>query len=449
MQLKKISFNVINLTQLFFVTLLMLQLAGCTSFGKGVVQALLEKSEEQDTRVCQIRGKAFDGLQTSLLNKQKKTKVLMIHGVGDHTPGYATQFLEKLARDLSLDSRSGNYKEIQLRSANSDNLGSLRIAHLFNAEDGRELYFYELTWSEITREEKALLAFDNSGDYSFRRAKINNMLKTFTNDTGPDPIIYLGKSQELILAAFSQSFCWMLISDWDNLPENGEHICLGVSETNIEHLQQDEYVFVSHSLGSRITIDGLQRIARLLANPETFIRSGEKLIQKRQSRELITKAGKKVTLSNKAIDALRQKRIKIFMLSNQLPMLQLGRELPEITGQQANYCTPDAPNYAERMLSETEIIAFSDPNDLLSYAIPPGFSEKYLDSRLCPSVTNININIAHVADLFGISDLANPLEAHVGYDSDDRVVALIAKGLGNEHSAELIKERCEWTKITE
>lgn len=166
-----------------------------------------------------------------------------------------------------------------------------------------------------------------------------------------------------------------------------------------------------------------------------------------RSRELITQAGKKVILSNKAIDALRQKRIKIFMLSNQLPMLQLGRELPEIAGQQTNYCTPDAPNYGERMLSETEIIAFSDPNDLLSYAIPPGFSEKYLDSRLCPSVTNININIANVTDLFGISDLANPLEAHVGYDSDDRVVALIAKGLGNKHTAEIIKERCEWTKI--
>jgi hypothetical protein len=35
----------------------------------------------------------------------------------------------------------------------------------------QRLTFYELTWSEITREEKALLAFDNSGEYDFRQAR--------------------------------------------------------------------------------------------------------------------------------------------------------------------------------------------------------------------------------------------------------------------------------------
>jgi len=49
-------------------------------------------------------------------------------------------------------------------------------------------------------------------------------------------------------------------------------------------------------------------------------------------------------------------------------------------------------------------------------------------------------------DALGFADLANPLEAHVGYDQDDRVIGLIAHGIGNQQSSPLIKQRCEFTK---
>ncbi len=176
-------------------------------------------------------------------------------------------------------------------------------------------------------------------------------------------------------------------------------------------------------------IDGMQRIAHLLANTAKY-----------------EDPSRGVVVTEKTIQALQNKNIPIFMLSNQLPMLQLGRELPEVAGQQASYCDPKGAHYNKRMVSETSLIAFSDPNDLLSYGIPPGFSEKYLDSRLCANITNVNINIAKVMDAFGLSDLANPLEAHVGYDRDDRVIELIAHGIGNEKTSPLIKQRCEFTK---
>lgn len=102
MQPQTLSFSDISLTRLFFVMVLMSQLVGCTSFGKGVVQALLEKSEEQDTRVCQIRGKAFDGLQTSLLNKPLEAHVgydsddrvvaLIAKGIGNE---YAAELIKE------------------------------------------------------------------------------------------------------------------------------------------------------------------------------------------------------------------------------------------------------------------------------------------------------------------------------------------------------------------
>jgi hypothetical protein len=258
---------------------------------------------------------------------------------------------------------------------------------------------------------------------------MNAMLKKFSNDTGPDPIIYLGESRVPILAAYAQSFCWMATKEWKELPDSGKHACLGLNDASADRIANNNYVIISHSLGSRIVMDGTQRIASLLANPEKQLGSNTK-----------------VNISTKAVQALQNKRIPIFMLSNQLPMLQLGRELPEVAGQDASYCEPQGANYKKRMLKETEIIAFSDPNDLLSYGIPPGFAEKYIDSRLCAKITNVNINIAKVMDAFGLTDLANPLEAHVGYDTDDRVVAMIAKGIGNTGTSPLIKQRCEFVK---
>ena len=101
------------------------------------------------------------------------------------------------------------------------------------------------------------------------------------------------------------------------------------------------------------------------------------------------------------------------------------------------------------MVAKTPVIAFSDPNDLLSYAIPFDFADKYLDSRLCIDVTNVNINVAKVYDVFGLGKLANPLDAHVGYDNDDRVIGLIARGIANEQVAPLVREKCQWTETIE
>jgi hypothetical protein len=402
-------------------------LTGCSSFGKGVTEAILEKKDQEDNRLCEIWGKGFNGIKANLRDKQIM-KVLMVHGVGDHQPGYATEFSEKLANSLDLTVTSSKHKNIKLRSLDSEPvaLGHLRIRRYLNKAQDQELLFYELTWSEITSAQKQILAYDNSGEYSFKRAEFNDLMKRFSNDTGPDPIIYLGESRNDILKSFAQSFCWMTYGNWNNLPSEGEHSC---DQLDLSSIKKDQYAFVSHSLGSRITIDGLQSIVAKFSE-SVHLRN----------------------LSNTPYDiddALKNKIITIYMLSNQLPMLQLGRNLPEVTGKKDSYCMLPGKDYAQRMFDKTHIIAFSDPNDLLSYAIPQGFSEQYLDSRLCVDVNNVNINIAHVYDIFGLGGLANPMEAHIGYDTDDRVIELIAKGVGTEYSSPLVKERCRWMQTIE
>lgn len=411
-----------NKLDIKLITLVLgLLLNGCASIGKGITEAILEKQEAEDTRVCEIKGDKFSGLKPQLEVANRKMKVLMVHGVGNHLPGYSTQFLEKLTKELELDVTAKNDKNITLADPKSPEkqLGNLRIHRYLNKAKDQELLFYELTWSGITAKDKEVLSYDNSGEQSFRRAEVNDLLKKFSNDTGPDPIIYLGEKREDILVAFAQSFCWMISGDWNSLPDNTQQLC---SSKNVTPFYNDSYAFVSHSLGSRITIDGLQRIASILGNGET--------------------AAYYTALTN----VLKNKEVPIYMMSNQLPMLQLGQPLPKINNQSAAYCQADGEKYNDRLLAKTSIIAFSDPNDLLSYAIPHDFVDKYLDSRLCVNVTNININVARVYDAFGLGKLANPMDAHVGYDTDDRVISLIAKGIANNKTAPIVNERCHWVE---
>jgi hypothetical protein len=412
-------------------------LSGCVSMSKGVTLALLEKSEEPDTRKCEGWGKPFEGIEPRLAKERGKTKILMVHGVADHIPGYTTQFQGKLAKELGLNARSAKSKNISLESVlfPGKGLGNLRVSRLVNPDNGKEVLFYELTWSEITRTEKELLAYDTSGEYDYRRAALNSIMKKFSNDAIADPLIYSGNKREPIQAAFSQSFCWMLKDDWDDLPERGREFCSGLGDAHVERMIQDDYIFVSHSLGSRITIDGLQRIAGILPRRDQYLQ------EKKATADT-------ANVSAKVIEAFRVKHIPIYMLSNQLPLLQLGRELPEVSGQYADYCKPEGRYYSQRTVSKTSIIAFSDPNDLLSYGIPPGYQDEYIDSRLCPDITNISINVSPVIQVFGMSGV-RPGPAHMGYDQDDRVIALITHGIGTPNASPLVKERCEYTPTIE
>jgi hypothetical protein len=135
------------------------------------------------------------------------------------------------------------------------------------------------------------------------------------------------------------------------------------------------------------------------------------------------------------------------MLANQLPFLQVGQAAPDVVGQEAKYCMPGGASYGKRLIGKTRIIAFSDPNDILSYPVPPDYAEHYIDSRICPEVSNIDINVAHVSNLFGMTEFANPLEAHSGYFGDERVVKIIANGMERDRMDPMIAQRCHWTEI--
>ena len=52
---------------------------------------------------------------------------------------------------------------------------------------------------------------------------------------------------------------------------------LGLNDSSADHIANDNYVIISHSLGSRIVIDGTQRIASMLATPEKYFPANQKI----------------------------------------------------------------------------------------------------------------------------------------------------------------------------
>ena len=418
-------------------------LAGCESFGRGLASAVIDRTatprETEDTRLCEVQGRAFPGIEPVLAEQdalppigamgpeRPQLKVLYVHGIGTHEPQHSLALIENLQRSLGLDVRAPRSKRIALVSPlfPGETVGELNVWRLTNQARSRDLVFYELTWSSINQPAKEALAFDRQQVFAIRRAGLNQRVREFINDALPDPLAYTGVFRERIVASVGQSLCWIASTTWSDLPEETAGVACGGSMLGYgTRLDDDKIIFITHSLGSRITIDALQR---LLAE---------------------TQASGRPEVRKVAYD-LRQSEIQVFMLSNQLPLIEVGQAPQAVTNAAPLYCGPGAPKREERWFAATHVIAFTDPNDLLSYPIPESWAEKYLDSRLCADITNVTINIASVNSLFGLGEVANPLAAHSGYGADERVGGLIAKGAGQPGTDRKVIERCTWIETDE
>ena len=429
--------------------------AGCSSMAEGITRGLMGDPDavKEDTRSCDVSGHVYKGLEETMVlqgdyvsrgenpENRPTLKVLMIHGIGSPIPGYSTRFSTNLTRELKLDVKEEFIKHIDLKHPvlGEKPLGTLAISRFFNKDRTREMIFYELTWSNIIEKEKSRIYFDNAGTYTYKRAGINSILKGFINAHAPDPMIYLGSSRMSILRSVGQSLCWMMSKDWEDLAHHQNSFCDAATQS-LNKLGKDDFSIITHSLGSRIIIDALQALAFQTA----FQTPGSSRESEYEPLEEGVLQSPKI---RQMLASLREEEIPIFMLANQLPLLQLGRKDPEVTGQFTQYCREEGPNYHKRLFKELKIMAFSDPNDLLSYEITPEFAAERMDSRICPRTTNVSINIAEVVSLFGVGEIANPGEAHTGYSGDERVIKLIVHGIGHDGAADLIKERCTFLKV--
>jgi hypothetical protein len=406
---------------IIWLALLPALLSGCASFGRGITEAIMDRQTE-DTRQCWITGREFDGLDRLFAqgdgDSVGRLKVLKVHGIGSHTPGYSQHLQNGLIEEFGIDAMDETVKTISMTHKNyAGDLGTLRVHRYMDLELSREILFYELTWDPIVEQEKQLLNFDNTAEASARRVPFNHTLKTFVNATVPDALMYNTRYREPIQLSIGQAICWMLNKTWGELPSSGSASCVGIEEDYWSKVDASGIAIISHSLGSRISIDALQTAVARFADRPNY-------------REISAKA--------------RTTPVYLYMLSNQLPLLQLGQPLPEVYDQVESYCLADGERSDERFLQRLQVVAFSDPNDLFSYAVSPEYINRYVDSRLCPQVTNVLLEVAPVKSILGLQEVANPEVAHTGYETDSRVLEMLVSGFGKAHGHEEVRTRCEF-----
>lgn len=422
---------------------LSLVVAGCASFGEGVGRGVLSRlgdSPDTDAGACEITGAPFDGILAALQAQDGQppigtgagaersvVKVVIVHGIGSHLPGYSGRTVANLTEVLGLDLVAPRIKSLDLVDPMfpGESIGTLTAKRFSDMARERELIVYELTWSRISDGARAALRFDSSEVHARHRARMNEIGKVFANDVLVDPLVYVGAGREKILTAVRQSVCWAYSTDWDGFPQDPVP-CQQEDPRFGSRLRMDRYYFVTHSLGSRIVLDALETTA-----------AG---IDARQDDNPYTARFR---------SALQEHTTTVFMLANQLPLLQAGFAPVPVTGQIAAFCQPGGPNYGQRMLARTRVVAFSDPNDLLSFPVPEDFVQYGVDSRLCPTVVNVSVNIARVNRLLGGDGFANPLTAHTEYNNDERVIGLMTGGLGQPETPDAVTGRCRWIRVEE
>ena len=419
------------------LVLLAVVAAGCASFGRGVTEAVLDAQnrETEDARMCEVAGRAFTGIAPMLAAQarhgplsadrpQRPTlKFVYIHGIGNHQPGHGSVLARSLADTLGLTVRAERAKRVVLTPPDGPErpYGEVNIVRMVDVGRTREMLYFEHTWSSIAAAEKESISFDDSVIYRSRRAAVNQRIREFSNGALPDPLAFIGTLGADIRGSVGEVLCWAHSATWDDLPPLTRGRRCSNTELHGSRIGKDDIVLATHSLGSRAAVDALQQAAGQVAATINFTERGQRLTTK-----------------------LKNTQVTLFMLSNQLPLLEAGLPRQEVTGQHATYCAEGAARYDERFLQRLNMVAFSDPNDILSYPVPIAWVDQYLDSRLCVDVRNVAINIANVRRVPVLGEYADPIAAHRGYDSDARVAELMAYGIGHEETSELVRERCRW-----
>ena len=412
--------------RLTLVLCLLPLITSCSDFAKGVTEAVLQNKAPK-VRDCLVKGPAFDGiLDSSDKETGNITKLMVVHGIGKHSTGYSTRLIDNLLIRMNLDIMDEDTRLIPIKDPQIKEriLGYLQVKHFTNVKRDRHLIVYELTWSSYIEEKKKYLEYDDVSESAFMRAGLNSGIKKFFNERVTDPLIYLGEDGEGILASVSQSICWMLQPHWKTVGGTTNGYCDANALKDTAHIKNENYYFTTYSLGSHIVVRALEHMNLI--------------------------AEKNGTLKTDHIHTtFKDKNLTVFMLANQLPLIQLGMGPSKIQGEIPRYCSAKGDRRADRWFERLSIVAFSDPNDLLSYTIPDGFENQFMDSRLCPKVTNVVIKVADEISLPVLGGFASPQSAHIDYDVDGRVINLMADGARRNGEEKDVPKSCRWIETTQ
>ena len=313
-------------------------------------------------------------------------RLLIVHGMSNHTQGYSSNFVNTIARKLRLGWTS-NRVEVLTDAAGFTN--GFLVSNDFANKTNR-LRSYELTWTPTTQRLKEE-AFQYDSRLNKKRASLNRSIKSMLfNDAFADAVLYLSGGYKPKIQEPVTNTLFKILSD-------------GFSS-------KDEFVIITHSLGSKLTFDSLNVLAERLS------RTDPKQAQ---------------ILTNLAVQTAY-----LIMLANQIPLLRLGetnlvvdsappakaKAIQQFLDMRQEGLDRKAPSSISRTNAILRIIAVSDPNDLLSYSI----EKTNLVSASSANVDFGNVLMCNTPVLLGW--IAHPLDAHQDYFQNPKLIKLLLNG---------------------
>jgi hypothetical protein len=329
----------------------------------------------------------FPGIATVVAeNNKNPVDVLLIHGMCTHTADWAASAIDVLTRAVETNAgKSG--PRAPAAAANR-----IEVVEREAPLAGGTARFHALIWSPLTAGLKRQLDYDSTGtptdcsqkgECKPKRASLNGKLSdTLLNDCLADAMIYEGQSHAAMRQAMVDTVTQVL--------ERSE--AAGAS---------GPLLVVAESLGSKILFDALSAMLQ----PEAPQRVHE-------------------------LGQLAARRLAIvFMAGNQLPILGLAEQsipapqlapgpvqdsLQRFLALRRQQMGPRA----ER-LSRLAVVAFTDPNDPMSYRLLPSRYQ-------AADVAIADVLVSNARSWFGL--LEDPFAAHLDYLVNPDVGRLMACG---------------------
>nr|VFK58022.1 MAG: hypothetical protein BECKTC1821F_GA0114240_102134 [Candidatus Kentron sp. TC] len=294
-------------------------------------------------------------------------------------PGHSCQQLEMRASYIDPGFSEDQRTPLQIP------LGYIRTQNYAikgHADGAAGLRLHELTWDPTTRWAKNFYV-QKSDDISNRsRAILNRTLKQrIINESISDAVLYLGRYRSMMQYPLLMSFC-KIMSDAAGLPrqDDKDFTCdlrkiadkLDSPGALEAFFEKNEVVIMTHSLGTRMLFDTLGLIGH-----DDFVSRFKKSLAENDATITIQIPERDPIQTRRILDVFGIAINKVFTLANQVPLLELGRVMVTSFDERPDLGT-GFDRFAKRRVdkgsesygyaaSPLQLVAFTDPNDLLSY----------------------------------------------------------------------------------
>jgi len=453
-----------------------LGLAGC--YGPSIIRAPNEGVSVKNS-LAEIKPLSY-----YINANTQRVKLIFIHGVGDHNDDYVFNPRDGWLNDKSLkivgltkigsEWDNGNIpvasniysdvfvsdKERDCKSYVSYAIGHYEYNTLVNNNHKIPVDAIVINWSPLTQwiknnylnydltqkfSEKDNRCVDDrspteappkGGKTTPERVYVNRRVKEDVVDRAlTDAVLYLGKYHEPIQSGVEEALCQALHSQ----PRTRGDLTQRCNWTKPPS-ENTTYIFVTHSLGSRILFDILGKVTTGIESDK----SGK------------SEENKTTNMREEYVNAIKNGTKVIYMLANQIPLIGIANLDPKTSStepqeslqllktrdkRENQYVVPQEPfvNFLNRETQNSfsaqpkdiSVVAFSDPNDILSWGIPWWY-EKDVNDRITRSSTKVhftNVFIRNGTHYFGLLEM--PTSAHQGYVKNREVWHVILCGAKN------------------